>query len=1454
MKTRLFRAIAWGAGALFMLLVVLLGGAGLFLQTDSGRGFLTRQVSDLVSEEDGLTLELSGLRGNIFGQFSVERIALSDPAGLWAEAGNLSARWSPVSLLAGRLNVEYLGAETLNVWRQPDLPAAEVETDAPSGGPVFPLPIKIRLSGLDVKTLTLGETLLGRAAILSVFATLNSRQDGSLQSTVRVVHLDGQEGEIAGIAEFWPGSQELAIDFQLMEPPGGLLGRALALPGNPALSASLVGAGTLNDWQGQVLARAEGLIEADLLLLSGPKPSLDLVISGGVRIAEALSGPIPFLDDRRVTLDAVLALEDDNDLLVVDSLSVENPVLHLTGGGRLGLGSGTTDSRLNLAFKDLTELQHLMGPASLQALSGTVQAAGALEDLTVQATVLADGVVVDGGPAIPALKLTATADYPGTAASSIPVSLSLSAAGVTGLPAPLQDLLGADIDLSGAGVFDPETSLLDVGGLTVNTAHAALSAEGQFSARDFTLASNLTLTIDDLGVVAPIAGTTRLLARIDSPDVRNRIAADLTLQAEGLDTGVPGLGPVVGKAPLLKARANWSAEGLALSNTVLEFPSGKVSMEGKIPATFDRIAAQLEGNFPALAPLTDLVGMPLSGSGRVTAEITGPLADPDLAGRIALQGVSLSDQKVGNVDVTVQAAHTGTSPAGRVALSVEGGPVPLTASSDIAVPDFSRLDARTIEVQQGENRITGGLSVPFDGSPPQGQFEGALSDWRALAALTGQDLSGSLTARALIEDRSGIMALRLSAEGKDVRQGPETGLETITLVAALGGDMADPDLEFDLRAGGAEAGTFRLDRIEASGAGRLSALDLRFDLQRPEAPSLSLSGAGQLALKEQGVSVLMSRLEGALGDRQVQLLAPLQVQQSAAGLSVLPFSLGLGDGTVGLEADLGGANSRAALSLTAVPVDLVTVFQPDFPVSGRLDGTAEIGMEQGRGAGTFRFDATGIRIEDADLADLPPIEARLEGSLAAGRLATSARISGIEASGLSAEATLPVALTLSPFSFDMDGGAPISGRFDAVSDLGRLIPLLGLDTHSASGRLQAEGQMSGTMDQPLFDGQGSLSDGRYENMETGTILEALSLQGEVRQSDQVAFRLSASDGRAGTVNGNGTLRLTDLGRPALDIVVALENFMAADRDDVAIVTDADIAVNGQLPDLATRGTVTTRTVEINIGGSLAPQITELEVTEINRPGASDAGREPDAKQAGTRIALDLGISLPQRVFIRGRGLESEWAGDFTVKGTAAAPLVEGSLRPVRGQFSFAGKDFKLDKGAITLIGGKEINPELDLSAIYEARDVTAVVSITGTASAPEISFSSPDGLPEDEVLSHVLFGKSAGKLSAVEALQLANAVATVSGTTGAGGGLMGFARDALGVDVLTAGTDEETGKAEVSVGKYINDNIYVGVDQGTEAGSTRARVEIELTPNITVESETSQSSDSSVGVFWKWDY
>src|SRR3546814_14794753 len=112
--------------------------------------------------------------------------------------------------------------------------------------------------------------------------------------------------------------------------------------------------------------------------------------------------------------------------------------------------------------------------------------------------------------------------------------------------------------------------------------------------------------------------------------------------------------------------------------------------------------------------------------------------------------------------------------------------------------------------------------------------------------------------------------------------------------------------------------------------------------------------------------------------------------------------------------------------------------------------------------------------------------------------------------------------------------------------------------------------------------------------------------------------------------------------------------------------------------------------------------------------------------------------------------------------------------------------------------------------------------VPGTDAAPEIATTSNPRRPQDEVLALILFGKTTAQLSAFEAVQLAAAVAQLTG--GGGGGVLDFARNALGVDVLRVG-DAEDGAPTVQAGKYIAKDVFVGVEQGAAAGTSAGRAE-----------------------------
>ena len=151
----------------------------------------------------------------------------------------------------------------------------------------------------------------------------------------------------------------------------------------------------------------------------------------------------------------------------------------------------------------------------------------------------------------------------------------------------------------------------------------------------------------------------------------------------------------------------------------------------------------------------------------------------------------------------------------------------------------------------------------------------------------------------------------------------------------------------------------------------------------------------------------------------------------------------------------------------------------------------------------------------------------------------------------------------------------------------------------------------------------------------------------------------------------------------------------------------------------------------------------------------------------------------------------------------------------------------------------------------EDDDFKAIIKVNGPADDPQLLLSSEPVLPEDEVLARLLFNRELSQIGPVEAGKLALALNRLRG--GGGFDAFGEIRNILNIDTLDVVSDEE-GESRVRAGKYLNDDVYVEVEQGTGDETGRARVEIELLPNLSLEADTSEDSNSGVGLKWKFNY
>lgn len=228
--------------------------------------------------------------------------------------------------------------------------------------------------------------------------------------------------------------------------------------------------------------------------------------------------------------------------------------------------------------------------------------------------------------------------------------------------------------------------------------------------------------------------------------------------------------------------------------------------------------------------------------------------------------------------------------------------------------------------------------------------------------------------------------------------------------------------------------------------------------------------------------------------------------------------------------------------------------------------------------------------------------------------------------------------------------------------------------------------------------------------------------------------------------------------------------------------------------------------------------------------------------------------MPDRFFVEGRGLFSEWRGDLTLGGTTADPRLAGDIILRNGFLQFGGKKIDLEQGQLGFRGRRGFDPDLSLSARYVASTIDATMSVSGSLSAPKWTLSSTPELPEDEIMARILIGRSVAELSAIQVAELASAINTLRGSRGTD--VLGRLRRGLGLDTLSIERDEESeeGHTLVSGGKYLRDNIYLELETTPASNEAAARLQVEITKRLAVETEVGLRQRGRLRLKWFWEY
>lgn len=1369
--------IGWIIAAVASL--VLLGG----LLVVGGRyGVLLPQARLMIeARTDGLKigrfgrLKLEGIEGDIWTNFTVRRLTVSDEGGVWLDARRLTVRWRYVQLLRRKLDIDSLTAQQVQVLRRPTLAPKGVDKG---------MPVTVQIDRAQA-----------RIDMLPAFSGRRGVYDLGLRN-LSVVRGGGTRLNVNAYSVLHPGDflkaridlgrkKELLVVADALEARGGAIAGAIGLDPNQPFSLFARLTGTVGEGRLALLARSGATIPASAQGAWGP--------GGGALTAKVdlLASRLTGFWGRRLGQYAQFSVIGKRrpDKLYDFEIRGVAPNLNLLAKGpvdaakrrALGLQTKVTFADIN-PFFSIPE----MGRTDV---TGVIT--GTLNDLKLSKGFLVINDLKDATWRLP------RADGPGSATfknRQLDFEGTLTGRGGYGPPDWHTIILGPSPKVNVTGTMFKDGRLLirsiDASGKNMRaTGDGTRSIFGQLNFKG--KLELLSLKNETPGS----SGTAQMTWLATQKDERSPWDVTLDGAAQNFALGQRDLDRLIGRTPKFRLTGSYFKQVFTIAK--LTGSGGQAQVEGAgVRAPNGQLT--IKGTWSAKGPFAvgpvELVG-DMRGTGTVTGTIEEPKAD-----------------LLANFDELALPA-----------LTIRPGQMALT-------------------FLKGANKITAG-GIGITGATPYGparfksgfRFRPDGVDYTGIDAdLGGVKATGALSLRETSPSSADLVVA--VGPGALLTEGAAGG--TVRIVDGPGG----PTASIRLQTGGAtlRAMAVTLDSARFTADGPLARLP--YTVQAKGAwnrTPLVLDGSGQIA-EAKGLWNVNFSGEGQARAAKFRTVQPVLLRFGGPETSA-QLRLALGGGLANIDARGVGDAVNIKAALQGVDIGFLS---EDF--AGRFDADLTL-----QGRGSQLNGSLNARLDDARSRDAGArlgLDGQVKAVLTDNRLSVDAGITSNQGLKSSASFVFSTEASAKPFRIAIARNQPMQGRFEADGEIQPLWDLFLGGERTLGGQVATNVTVGGTFNDPRISGVATMSRGKFEDYATGLSLSNLTVAADLR-SDQILVRqFSAVDGKNGSVSGSGKASLNRGG--ASDFTLNLKRFRLIDNDIATADASGDVTVTrGSDGRIKIAGALSIDQAEINAAAQLETDVPSIDVIEINRPPSIQRQLPPPARK-GIGAALDVRLTAPRRVFVRGRGLDVEMAVTARVTGTTSVPDLEGTARIVRGEYEFAGKRFLFDERGLVQLSTNPAQVRLDLRAIREDPSLTAVVQVRGTAAKPEISLTSTPVLPNDEVLSQVLFGRSASQLSPLEAAQLASALTALA--TGGGFDVIGGLRGLAGLDRLALAGGGETALS-VAGGKYLTDNVYLEIAGGGRDGPS-AEVDFRVNRRLSIISRLTSQAGAKLAVRWRRDF
>jgi len=1189
-----------------------------------------------------------------------------------------------------------------------------------------------------------------------------------------------------------PDRDRFDLETRLVAPPGGLVGAIFGT--RRPMQIAIQGEGNWTVWNGsaQMDVSAHRVIDLALAVREGRYS-----LSGQLAPAPVLKGKLQRLSSPRILVTGEATLENR---LLDSTLSLRSAALAIDAAGVLDLAES--------AFDGVHINAHLLRPPALfPNMTGTgvrlrATLDGPLGTARYDYTLSAPRVAFDntGFEDVRAQGRGRLSKAP------VIVPIELRARRVTGVGTVAGGILG---NLKVDGVLKVTAKTLAGEGLALSSdkLKGKLSLLLDLVTGDYTVSISGQLTryfISGLGIVDVLTD----LKVVPGPGGRGtRVEGRGRAWVRRFDNAF--LRSLAGGLPQIDTRLTRGSDGvLMFDNLVLTGPGIRITGNG---------LRRRDGTFLFKG------GGRQAQYGPLRIALDGRIERPkiDLLLSSPADALGLADVRL-NLDPNTQG----------FAFRADGGSVlgPFTTNGQILLPQGQRATISVAALDVSGTRASGALRSDLGG------FTGEL-------AVNGGGLAGRLLfspVGTIQRIEAHLKADRAFLAGPAALSVRKAALDGVLLL-----DPAGTSIEGTVTGQGFRRGKIALARLAANVSLRGGSGEVRASLAGSRGRVFDLQSVTRIAPDR-----VTFVAQGTVDRRPIRIEPGAVLTREGDGWRLAPTSVQFAGGAATVSGRfLGSEATELQIGVDRMPLSVLDIIYPQLGLGGYASGKLNYVLPKGGALPVGRADLTIRRMTRSGLVlSSQPVDVGLAAVLNANALAARAVVnSGGKLIGR-AQARL------SPLRPDGNLGdrlmnAPMFAQLRYNGPADTLWRLTGIETIDLSGPIAVGADVSGRLADPVIRGLVRTEDGRLENAVTGMVVERMKAGGRFDGSRLVLDSFAGSTRGGGAVSGRAAFDLAAARGFGIDIAIEAKNAVLLNRDDIGATVTGPLTIKSDGDGGVIAGNVRLERSRFRLGRAAAATIPRLNITEVNRPAD-----EAEAQQPGRPWRLDVQARAPNRLQVSGLGLDSEWRADLDIKGTIDNPAVTGRADLVRGSYDFAGRRFDLERGSIRFLGEAPPDPVLDIVARADIQGLNATIRVTGTGLRPQIDFASVPAMPEDELLSRLLFGTSITNLSAPEALQLAAAVASLQGG-GTGLNPINEVRRAAGLDRLRIlPADVATGQGtSVAAGKYLNRRIYAEVITDG-AGYSATRLEFQITRWLSLLSTISTVGRQSVNVRVSKDY